>query len=60
MKQYAAWTTRKGKDSHRDIREEKELKLKVKRLYPEAKLPTYATEGAACFDISTYLNGDVD
>ena len=23
-------------------------------------LPTYATEGAACFDISTYLNGDVD
>ena len=60
MKQYAAWTTRKGKDSQTEIREEKELKLKVKRLYPEAKLPTYATEGAACFDISAYLNGDVD
>lgn len=38
----------------------KGLTLRVKRLYPEAKLPTYATEGSACFDIYTYLNGDVD
>ena len=60
MESFLAEANRKGKDSQTEIREEKELKLKVKRLYPEAKLPTYATEGAACFDISTYLNGDVD
>lgn len=35
------------------------MKLKVKKLYPEAQLPTYATEGAACFDIYSYLNGEV-
>jgi dUTP pyrophosphatase len=29
------------------------MKLKVKKLHPEAKLPTYATEFAAGFDISS-------
>ena len=27
------------------------MKLKVKKLHPDAKLPTYATDGSACFDI---------
>lgn len=27
------------------------MKLKVKKLHPEAILPTYATPGAACFDL---------
>ena len=27
------------------------MKLKVKKLHPDAKLPTYATTGAACFDL---------
>lgn len=29
------------------------MKLKVKKLHPEAKLPVYSTLGAACFDVST-------
>lgn len=33
--------------------------LKVKRLHPEAKLPVYATEGAACFDLSALHGGIV-
>lgn len=33
------------------------LDLKVKKLIPEAKLPTYGTSGAACFDI--YSSKDV-
>lgn len=28
------------------------MKLKTKRLDPRAKLPTYATEGSACFDLT--------
>lgn len=28
------------------------MKLKVKRLVPEAKLPVYATPGSACFDLA--------
>jgi len=36
------------------------LKVKVKRLYSDAILPTYATDGSACFDIYTMLNGDTD
>lgn len=36
------------------------MDLKVKRLYADAKLPTYATDGSACFDIYTMLNGDTD
>lgn len=27
------------------------MKLKVKRLHPDAKIPTKATEGSACYDI---------
>lgn len=27
------------------------LDVKVKRLYPDAKLPTYATDGSGCFDL---------
>lgn len=36
------------------------MQVKVKRLYPDAKLPTYATEGSACFDIYALTNGDAD
>lgn len=36
------------------------MKVKVKRLYDSAVLPTYATDGSACFDIYTMLNGDTD
>jgi dUTP pyrophosphatase len=27
------------------------MKIKVKRLHPEARMPVYATKGAACFDL---------
>ena len=36
------------------------MKVKVKRLYDSAALPTYATDGSGCFDIYTMLNGDTD
>lgn len=36
------------------------MKVKVKRLYDSAILPTYATNGSGCFDIYTMLNGDTD
>ncbi len=36
------------------------MKVKVKRLYESAKLPTYATDGSGCFDIYTMLNGDTE
>lgn len=36
------------------------MNVKVKKLYPEAKLPTYATDGSACFDIYSHTNGEVD
>lgn len=36
------------------------MKVKVKRLYDSATLPTYATDGSGCFDIYTMLNGDTD
>jgi dUTP pyrophosphatase len=29
----------------------KPMKLKIKKLHPDAKIPQYATEGAACFDL---------
>lgn len=29
--------------------------MKVKKIYPDAKLPTYATDGSACFDLYAYL-----
>lgn len=31
------------------------IKLKVNKLHPEAKLPIYATDGAACFDLHANL-----
>ena len=33
--------------------------LQFKKLHPEAKAPIYATEGAACFDITTVEAGRV-
>lgn len=33
------------------------MDLKVKKLVPDAELPEYATEGAACFDIKAYVPG---
>lgn len=35
------------------------MKIKVKKLDPAASLPTYATQGAACFDIRTIEAGKV-
>lgn len=34
--------------------------LKVKRLHPDAILPTYATEGSACFDLYAVNDGYLD
>ena len=28
------------------------MKVKIKKLHPDAKLPVYSTDGSACFDIS--------
>jgi dUTP pyrophosphatase len=36
------------------------MQIKTKRLTPEAKLPTYATDGSGCFDIYTTNSGLVD
>lgn len=33
------------------------LRVKVMKVYPDAKLPAYATEGAACFDIFALNEG---
>lgn len=30
--------------------------LKVKRLEPDAKMPVYGTDGAACFDLHAYMD----
>lgn len=27
------------------------MQVKIKKLHPDAKIPTYATEGSACFDL---------
>lgn len=35
------------------------MQLKVKRLSPDATLPTYATDGSACFDIYASSEGEV-
>lgn len=35
------------------------MKIKVKKLYEDAQLPEYATEGAGCFDIRAYVPDDV-
>lgn len=34
------------------------MQVKVKRLSEDAKLPTYGTDGSACFDIYTNESGD--
>lgn len=34
--------------------------MKVKKLHPDAVLPTYATPGAACFDLYAVEDGYVD
>lgn len=36
------------------------MKLRVKKLHPEAVVPKYATAGAACFDLHAVLEDDVD
>ena len=36
------------------------LKLKVKRLIPNATIPTYATDGSACFDIYSTGTAEVN
>ena len=36
------------------------MKLKVKKLHPDAVIPTYATSGAACFDLYAVEDGYVD
>lgn len=35
------------------------MNLKFKRLHPEAGIPSFATAGAACFDIQTIEAGEV-
>ena len=30
------------------------MKVRVKKLYPDAKLPEYATDGSGCFDLCAY------
>lgn len=37
------------------------MQVKIKRLHPDAKIPTYATDGSACFDLyaaSHYVEED--
>lgn len=36
------------------------MELKVKKLYDDAKLPTYGTDGAACFDLYALYDADYD
>ena len=31
------------------------MKVKVKKIYPDAQLPEYATDGSGCFDIRAYV-----
>lgn len=33
------------------------MKLKIKKLHPDAKAPSYATPGAACFDLRAIVTG---
>lgn len=35
------------------------MKLKVKKLHPEAIIPKYATAGAACFDLCAVVQNDI-
>lgn len=36
------------------------LNVKVKKLHPDAVIPTYATDGSACFDLYALRNGVVE
>lgn len=36
------------------------LKIKIKKLHPDAIVPAYASSGAACFDLHTVESGYVD
>ena len=36
------------------------MKLKIKKLHPDAVIPTYATDGSACFDLYAAENTLVD
>lgn len=37
------------------------IELKVKKLHPDAIIPTYATDGSACFDLyATETKGSID
>lgn len=40
------------------IEDKEKMKLKFKKLRPEAQLPKYATKGAACFDLKAVVNKD--
>lgn len=35
------------------------MELKIKRLHPDVELPSYGTDGAACFDLHCYAPGAV-
>lgn len=35
------------------------MNLKIQKLHPDAVVPTYATEGAACFDLHAIIENDV-
>lgn len=34
------------------------MKLKIKKLHPDAIVPKYATDGAACFDLHAIVTGE--
>lgn len=36
------------------------INVKIKRLHPDAKVPTYATDGSACFDIYAIEDAYID
>ena len=36
------------------------LNVKIKKLYPDAKIPTYGSKGAACADLYAYLDDNTN
>lgn len=36
------------------------MNVKIKKLHPAAKIPTYGTAGAACFDLYAQVNPDLE
>lgn len=36
------------------------MKLKIKKLHPDAQIPKYATKGAACFDLHALIDPEDD